>query len=184
MIEALAATAALRSTPEAAGWLRGQLEALRGEPGSFHAAFAQVGRHVGKAPISDTDAARIASAGLLVPAGMGADECARGALVLAMAWVTAADAQADLVRDLLRRGEPRERRAVLRVMAGLPDPVRLVELAIDACRTSAAEVLEAIACDNAYPARWFPDPAFTYMALKAAALGLRADRIEGLAARW
>jgi hypothetical protein len=180
MIEALAATAALRATPEAAAWLREQVGAI-GD--AFHRAFAAAGRHVGKAPITRDDAVRIAGAGLLVPAGMGADECARGALVLAAAWALPADDQVGFVRDLVRRGEVRERQAVLRVFAGLPDPARFIELAIDTARTSVQSVFEALACDNAFPARWLPADAFDQLVLKALLVGAPLARLDGLATR-
>ncbi len=181
MIEALAATAALRSTPGAAEWLRAQLEQVRT---GFHAAFALAGRRIGRTPITRDDAARIAHAGLLVPAGLGADECARGALVLAAAWAMPADEQVGFVRDLVRLGEPRERQAVLRVLVGLPEPARFAELATEASRSATSSVFEAIACDNAYPARWFSDDGFAYLVLKALALGFSPARIDGLASRW
>jgi hypothetical protein len=87
------------------------------------------------------------------------------------------------VRDLIRRGEVRERQAVLRVLAALPDPVRFCEVAIDACRTNIVTVFEAIACDNAYPAAHFPALAFDQMVLKALFVGVALARIHGLAAR-
>jgi hypothetical protein len=91
--------------------------------------------------------------------------------------------QVDFVRDLVRRGEVRERQAVLRVLAGMPEPARFAELAIDACRTNVQTVFEALACDNAYPARWFPAPAFDQMVLKALFVGAPLRRVDGLAAR-
>jgi hypothetical protein len=87
------------------------------------------------------------------------------------------------VRDLLRRGEIRERQAVLRVLAALPEPARFVELAVDACRTNIETVFAAIACDNDYPARHFPAPAFDHMVLKALFIGAPLARIAGLASR-
>jgi len=88
-----------------------------------------------------------------------------------------------LVRDLIRRGEVRERQAVLRVLAALPEPARFVDLAVDACRTNVQSVFEAIACDNAYPARHFPDGAFNQMTLKALFIGAPVARIVELGAR-
>jgi len=180
VIEALAATAALRSTPEAAAWLRGQL----GVAGAaFHAAFAAAGRHVGKAAIVREDAARIAAAGLVVPAGIGADECARGALLLAALHAMPTAEHVELVRDLLRLGEARERQAVLRVFAVLPEPARFAELAFDASRTTVPGVFAAIACDNTYPARYFTAEAFDQLVLKALQLGAPLARIVGLTER-
>jgi len=180
MIEALAATAALRATPEAAAWLREHVGAV-GD--AFHVAFGAAGRRVGKTPITSEDAARIRGAGLLVPAGMGADECARGALALAATWAMPGDDQVGLVRDLVRHGDVRERQAVMRVLAGLPDPARFAELAVDIVRTSVQTVFEALACDNAFPARWFSGDAFDELVLKALLVGAPLAHIDGLAAR-
>ncbi len=167
MIEALAATAALRTTPEAAEWLRAQL----GTTGdAWFAAFGAAGRRIGTAPITRADAARITAAGLRVPAGMGADECARGALALAAAWALPADDQVALIRDLLRRGDARERQAVLRVLAALPDPARFAELALEASRTHVAGVVEALACDNLYPERWLSESQRAELALRMRSL--------------
>lgn len=181
MIEALAATAALRSTPEAAEWLRGQLETVRT---GFHAAFAQIGRKIGKMPITHEDAQRITRAGLLVPAGMGADECARGALVLAVVWSLPDGEQLELVRGVYRHGDARDRGALLRVLAGLPEPARFAELASEATRTQTLSVFQALACDNSYPARWLAEGPFIYLVLKGLALGISPDRVDGLATRW
>ncbi|HUJ60116.1 MAG TPA: EboA domain-containing protein [Kofleriaceae bacterium] len=180
MIEALAATAAQHTTADAAAWLRAQLAAgLAG----FPPAFAAAGRRIGTAAIGADGAARIAERGLRVPPELGADECARGALVLAAVAATPAGEQVALVRDLIRRGEVRERQAVLRVLAALPEPARLVELAIDACRSNVQTVFEAVACDNAFAARHFPAEAFDQLVLKALFVGAPLGRIDGLAGR-
>lgn len=156
--------------PAAVAWFVAQL----GDPARLRVAFAGAGRRLGTAPIGEAAARRI---GIAWPATAGVDECGRGALVLA------AHADASLVRELLRRGDVRERQAVLRVLAALPAPEALVELAIDACRTNVVPVFEAIACENDYPARHFPDAAFFQMVLKALFVGAPVARIVGLDAR-
>jgi hypothetical protein len=177
MIDALA-DAAARAAPDAAGWLRAQLAGT-----SFHPAFAAAGRRIGRAAIAREDAERIVAAGLVVPVDIAADECARGALVLsAVRGMPAADHVA-FVRDLVRRGEVRERQAVLRVLAALPEPARFCEIAIDAYRTNVVTVFEAIACDNVYPSTQFPAHAFDQMVLKALFVGVPLARMHGLAAR-
>jgi hypothetical protein len=103
--------------------------------------------------------------------------------VLAAAWALPAGEQVELARDLYRRGEVRERHAVLRVLAGMPEPMRFVELATDACRTNVTTVFAALACDNAFPARWLPAHAFDQMVLKALFLGVPLGRVDGLASR-
>ena len=167
--------------PEAAAWLEAQL-AGAGEAARFGPAFAAAGRRLGRAAIRDADAAAITAAGLRWPV-TGADECGRAALVLAAVAAMPAEGQLAFVRDLFRRGEVGERQAVLRVLAALPAPARFVELAIDACRSNVETVFAAIACDNDYPARHFPAPAFDQLVLKALFLGVPLARVAGLAAR-
>jgi hypothetical protein len=172
--------AAVRA-PDAAAWLAGEL-AGAGELGRFATAFAAAGRRLGRAAITEADAAAICGAGLRWPV-TGLDECGRAALVLTAIAAMPDERHLMFIRDLLRRGEIRERQAVLRVLAALPAPARFVELAIDACRTNIETVFSAIACDNDYPARHFPAPAFDHMVLKALFIGAPLARIAGLAAR-
>ncbi len=151
------------------------------EPGvtgaAFERAFASAGRRFGTAPITAAQHAAIVGAGLLVPEDLGVDEAARGALLVAAA------PDVERVRDLVRRGELRERQAVLRVLAALPEPARFVDVAIDAYRTNVEGVFRAIACDNRYPAAHFPDAAFHQLVLKALFTGSPLGRLHGLAAR-
>jgi len=65
---------------------------------------------------------------------MALDECARGALLLETASLLEAGAAARVIADLYDRGEMRERQAVLRVLAYLPQPDDSRELAVEACR--------------------------------------------------
>jgi hypothetical protein len=146
------------AAPDAADWLDVQLTSISRT--SFAPAFAAAGRKLGAT----------ADAG-------------RGALVLALIATLEGAEHVAFVRDLIRRGDNHERQAVLRVLAALPDPARFVELAIDACRTNVQSVFEAIACDNAYPARHFPEPAFNQMVLKALFIGAPVARIVDLQAR-
>jgi hypothetical protein len=172
--------AAVRAA-DAAAWLDGAL-AGAGERAQFATAFAAAGRRLGRAAIGAADAAAISAAGLCWPV-TGVDECGRAALVLAAVAAMPGDGHVAFVRDLIRRGEVRERQAVLRVLAALPEPARFVEIAIDACRTNIETVFAAIACDNDYPARHFPAPAFDHMVLKALFIGAPLAHIAGLAAR-
>ncbi len=172
MIELLATIAGGSAGP----WLRAQL----GDVAAFHVAFSAAGRKLGAAAITEEQAEAIRRMGLLVPR-LAHDECGRAALVLAV--IDKVPDPVGFVRDLVRRGEARERCAVLRVLAALPDPARYRELAVDACRTNLLDVFCAIACDNAYPARHFSDPELFQMILKALFIGAPLGRIDGLAAR-
>ena len=87
------------------------------------------------------------------------------------------------VREVYLRGDFREQAAVLKSLPFLPDCARFVDMAIDACRTNVLDVFEAIAYENPFPARHFPDANFNQLVMKAIFMGLTVDRIVGLAAR-
>jgi hypothetical protein len=127
-----------------------------------------------------TDAEKAASerAGLAPPPeGWGLDELGRGALILVAATKCSAASRRDLARDAFYRGDSGERQALLRVLSYLPDPESFLELAGDACRSSVQGVFEALACENPYPARHFPEAAFNQMVLKAVFTGAALVRI-------
>jgi hypothetical protein len=118
-----------------------------------------------------------------VPEGWGADECGRALLLLARLGAGPTSGHEALVEDLYRTGETRERQALLRVLAHLPEPERFVGLAVEAVRANVLPELEAIACENPFPARHFPEAAFNQLVLKSLFNGISLRRIEGLAGR-
>jgi hypothetical protein len=162
--------------PDGAAWLTAQLPF---ELSGFARAFASAGRKLGQTPITE-EAAR----SIPIPwPRTGVDECARAVLVLSALEAMPPAEHVVFTRDLIRRGEVRERQAVLRVLAGLPGPERFVDVAIDAFRTNVQSVFEALACDNVYPAAHFSAPQFAQLVLKALFVGAPVGRIHDLAAR-
>lgn len=166
-------------------WLASARAAAR-DRSSFGEAFTLAARKVGKQPIElrPDDRTTLAACGItwrLEPAG--ADEIARLALILEAAAHLAPDAFATLVDDTYRAADNRERQAVLKALPLLPEPERFLELAVDACRTSIQPIFEAIACENPYPAAYFPELNFNQMVLKAVFIGVALDRIIGLGER-
>lgn len=173
LIEGLVEAVASRVPP---AWLTAQLPF---QPTRFARAFAAAGRTLGTAPVTEQAALRIPIPWPIT----GIDECARAALVLAALDTLPADEHVTFIRDLIRRGEVRERQAVLRVLAGLPAPERFTDVAVDAFRTNVQSVFEALACDNAYPARHFSPAQFAQLVLKALFLGAPVGRIHDLGSR-
>ncbi len=150
---------------------------------AFELAFASVGRRFGEAPLG-IDARIADDAGHEWSiAGWGLDEAARGLLVVAGIAHVASAEQVAWVEGLHRAGTLRERQAVLRALALLPEPTRFLPIALDACRTSTQPVFEAIACENPYPAAYFPEASFNQLVLKAVFTGVRVARILDLARR-
>jgi hypothetical protein len=159
--------------PSGRAWLDAAVAAIRApfDREAFTVAFTLAARRVGRAAL------------LAGAAGWSADEAARAALLLRAATAQPAGAFATLVDDLYQHGDNRERQAILRALAWLPEPERFLELAVEACRTSVQPVFEAIACENEYPAAHFPDLNFNQMVLKAMFTGVGLRRIVGLQGR-
>ncbi|HEV7557940.1 MAG TPA: EboA domain-containing protein [Kofleriaceae bacterium] len=174
IVSELVDAVARAAPPDAVAWLAEQLVI---DPTRFGSSFAAAGRKLGQAAVTATPP------DIAWPATAGVDECGRGALVLAAIATMAVTEHVGFIRDLIRRGDARERQAVLRVLAALPEPARFVEIGIDACRTNVRSVFDAIACDNAFPAQQFPDAAFFQMVLKALFVEAPLARIVGLERR-
>jgi hypothetical protein len=186
--EQLAAIVAARSEPKQAAWFANAMaeagadDAARALP----IAFAGAGRRLGRATATLTDSERDAlrAAGMTdLPDTWGLDEIGRVALLLRAASQISETARGRLVADLYEKGELREQQAVLRALAHLPEPRSYLAVAVTACRSHAQSVFEAIACENPYPAAFFPDLNFNQMVLKAVFTGASVDRIAGLDAR-
>jgi hypothetical protein len=95
----------------------------------------------------------------------------------------AAERQPEFVREVFQQGDNGEREALLASLSMLPQPERFLETAIDACRSHVQSVFEAIACENPYPARHFPDLNFNQLVLKAFFTEVAVKRIVGLTDR-
>jgi hypothetical protein len=93
------------------------------------------------------------------------------------------EAHAALVNELFTTGDLRERQAVLRALPHLPAPERFAAVAVEAVRNNAVSVIEAIACDNAFPARHFPEEAFNQMVLKCLFCEVPISRVVDLSRR-
>jgi hypothetical protein len=188
LAEGLLALVRAHVDPPGREWLAGALRTARAplDRAGFTGAFALAARRAGRAePVpTPSEAARLHAAGLTWPvASWGLDGLSRAALLLHAAAALPPGELEALVEECFLRGDTRERQAVLRTLVLLPDPGRFVPLAVDACRTSVQPVFEAIACENPYPARHFPESSFNQMVLKAVFIEVAVGRILGLEAR-
>jgi hypothetical protein len=173
-----------RVSPEAAAWLEGALEDVK-EPERLAPRWSGAGRRLGRGALSlaEAEAAALRAAGTFVPQGWGADECGRALLLVTALGGQPAGAHVAVVEDLYRTGETRERQALLRVLAYLPEPVRFTPIAVESVRGNVLPELEAIACENPFPARHFDELAFNQLVMKSLFNGIALRRIEGLPAR-
>ena len=93
------------------------------------------------------------------------------------------DAFVDDALGCFEQGDAREQQSWLRAIALLPEARSgSCRSVIDACRTNILPLFEAVACENPYPARYFPERNFNQMVLKALFNGVALARIVGLAA--
>ncbi len=165
-----------RATPAGGSWLEEQLQTSTAS--GLAAAFSWVGRKVGGARVDLT------VEGLPTPAdGWDAVSIARLALLLQFAATHSEAEQHRLVSDLYYRGDTAERCAVLRCLPLLEQPKEYLLIATDGVRSHVQPVVEAIACENPYPALHFDEPAFNQMVMKAYFTEVPVHRIWGLAAR-
>lgn len=165
-------------------WLRATLDGL-GQLAALRGAIARAPRKLGREPLSLTAAEREAHGlpALFEVASWSLADLGRTALLLAAVERVAAARQVELVGELVRRGELGEQASLLRALSLLPEPSRFVDIAVEACRTNAADVFSAIALDNPHPADTFPEHNFNQMVLKALFIGIPVERIVGLERR-
>ena len=115
-------------------------------------------------------------------AGLTADVAGRIALLMALGEVKP-ELLADAVEGVYREGDTREKLAVVRGLALLPEQARFVGIALDAGRTNDTELFRGVACDNPFAARHYPELEFNKLVMKAAFVRAPVDRIVGLERR-
>ena len=148
---------------------------------AFAAASLYVGR--GQLKLTDDELQRVAALDAdLSMADWTTDVAARAALLLklAEAWPSQF---ADMALACYEHGDARAQQGWLRALPVLPQPQRFLSTALDACRSANAQLFEAIACDNPYPARYFPERNFNHLVMTALDGGMELSRIVGISRR-
>jgi hypothetical protein len=149
----------------------------------FATAFASASRLVGKAAlvIAADEIAVLQTQGVDWPLhAWTMDDAARAVLLMSAAKVLRPAELVTLAEETFRDGDSREKAAILRALPLLPAPKRFVPLAVEACRTSVQPVFEAIACENPFPAEYFPDLNFNQLVLKALFIQVPLSRVARL----
>ncbi|WP_437815403.1 EboA domain-containing protein [Sorangium sp. So ce1078] len=152
----------------------------------FLSTFTAAARALGKAPLGldadERDALEAAGAAGAVD-GWRLDELGRITLLASVSRRLPATELEQLLWTCYQQGDSRERQALLRALPFVTGAERFLALAVDACRTNELPVFEAIACENRYPAAYFPDLNFNQLVLKAMFMGVALARIVGLERR-
>ena len=176
-----------RCPDKAQNWLNQTLTQLHAplDRNLFGAAYAGVRRRLGGEPviIDPEEQAALQGTELLSLNGHALDEFCRIVLLFRASECLPPEDYAPFISELYLRGDNSERQALLRGLTYLPEPERFVATAVEACRTNAQVIFEAIACDNPYPLRYFPELNYNHMVLKALFIGSPLARVVGLEER-
>ena len=175
----------VRTSGEAARWLEGAVkEAQSGAQTRLLALYTEASMRLGRLPLGVHAGGEfaVASEGLALD-DWTLEDAARATFLLARADSRTSEEFAGDATACYEMGDAREQQSWLRAVLLLPAPERFLPLVVDACRTNILPVFEAVACENPYPSRYFPDRNFNQLVMKALFNGVRLDRIVGLAAR-
>ena len=179
----------IRARVNDAGWewlVKARQHAAGGTVDELLAAYTGSGMRVGRAALSLRDDERL-RADELAP---GLDlslwtlaDAARAVLLIGRANRSDKDSFCDAAVACYEQGDAAEQTSWLRALTLLPDPDRFTMVAIDACRTSIQTLFEAVACENPFPARWFPDANFNQLVLKSLFNTISLARVVSLVSR-
>uniref|UniRef100_UPI003B59B51E EboA domain-containing protein n=1 Tax=Shewanella gaetbuli TaxID=220752 RepID=UPI003B59B51E len=88
-----------------------------------------------------------------------------------------------IVKDYYQFGDEHEKCALLSTLYIFDTQGDALSTAIRACRCNSHNEYSAIAIDNPYPARFFPEANFNQLVLKSLFMGLNIKQIQGLKER-
>lgn len=176
------------SSAEVSNWVAGRTPPRPGLEGyRLGAEYAAAGRVLDDEPVgAEMDAglyAAMADAGVEQPAQWALLDLHRCRLLADALDQVSPDEHLGVVRALFYRGGIGEQRSLVRSLILLPEPAAFLPVAIEACRGNVLDVFIAMACENRYPACFFPDLNFNQMVMKAMFNGVALSRIAGLAQR-
>jgi hypothetical protein len=173
-----------RGDSAAGRWFDEALTQVADGTGELLASYTKA-RRLGRAPLSLSTAEKSAAAHLLPDVQFDhwtLEDAGRAALLLASATARP-DSFVRAATDCYDHGDSAEQQSWLKSTALLPEPEQLLATVIDACRTNILPLFEAVACENPFPARYFPERNFNQMVLKALFNKVALARIAGLAGR-
>jgi hypothetical protein len=177
---------AVRSRCDSAArpWFDEALTQLTGGTGQLVASYTKA-RRLGRAPLSLSAVEKSDAAHLQPDVQFDhwtLEDAGRAALLLSSATASP-DGFVRAATECYDQGDSAEQQSWLKSTALLPEPSQLLAIVIDACRTNILPLFEAVACENPFPARHFPDRNFNQMVLKALFNKVALSRIAGLASR-
>ena len=163
-------------------WFDEALTQVADGTGELLASYTKA-RRLGRAPLSLSAAEKSDAAHLLPDVQFDhwtLEDAGRAVLLLSSATARP-DSFVRAATDCYDHGDSAEQQSWLKSTALLPEPEQFLAIVIDACRTNILPLFEAVACENPFPARYFPERNFNQMVLKALfnKVGAGADRRIG-----
>ncbi|OOG70644.1 EboA domain-containing protein [Algoriphagus sp. A40] len=169
--------------PKSLEWLKSQTEKIRttGVPSQFFLAFSQASRFFNKEAMNVSDLEKSQAEALVLgfePAIWNRLQTARTILMLSFPqekekWFAA-------INQLFETGDMYEQQALYAALSLMPYPEDLLPRAIDGCRTNMTLIFDAIALNNPYPAKYFPEANWNQMVLKSIFMQRPLYRIQKL----
>lgn len=114
-------------------------------------------------------------------AGWDVSDVARILLLLSCMYGRSGSEQ--IVKEAFRRGDEKEKCAIMKGILLLDPNGRLRSVCVDACRTNSLDLFASVAMGNPYPCIYFEESEFNQMVLKALFLEMDISRVQGLAGR-
>ncbi|MDA1267975.1 MAG: EboA domain-containing protein [Bacteroidetes bacterium] len=167
-------------------WLEEQVEKIKNptSPNAFFLAFSKASRHFKKEALSSgLGALSLDESGMspFCPSHWDSLQAARIFLLLQLpqekkSWMTT-------VQQLFETADMYEQQALYAALPLLPFAEDMLPRAIEGCRTNMSLVFDAIALNNPYPARFFPETNWNQLVLKAIFMQRPLYQIQQLDAR-
>ncbi|MEI9953759.1 MAG: EboA domain-containing protein [Pseudomonadota bacterium] len=169
--------------PESERFFERAARELAGSPGlGFRALFASVPRRIGRAAPLTLEFQSPPEL-LATRAHWTLTDYVRVWLILQALPQIATAEQAGWLLQLFEAGELGEQVSILRTLPLLPEAARFLETAVQACRTNARDVFEAIVCENSFLAEHFPPLNYNQAIMKAIFMDVPLGRVERLEQR-
>jgi hypothetical protein len=168
---------------KALDWLKSQTEKLKAESSSakFFLAFSQASRYFKKDKLDLSDSEKNNADKLVSgfdPSHWDVLQTARAYLLLQFA--PGKEAWLKAVHQLFETGDMHEQQALYAALPVMPYPKDLLNRAIDGCRTNMTLVFDAIALNNPYPGKYFPEANWNQLVLKSIFMQRPIYRIQQL----
>lgn len=104
-------------------------------------------------------------------------------ILLLLSCMYGRSASEEIVKEAFRRGDEKERCAIMKGILLLDPEGRLRSVCVDTCRTNSLDLFASVAVGNPYPCIYFEESEFNQMVLKALFMEMDISRIQGLAGR-